>query len=100
MDLKEKESIETLVFKRSMKLDLMQAIDNVIQGLVHPAALETLSLSEREEFTNMVIKIAEKALDEIKVEIKERARLVTQAYREQEEMNKNLKKMTGNRPVN
>ena len=101
MDPKDKkEPVEVLVFKKSIKFDLSQAIDGVINGLAHPLALDSLSLEEREEFTNTVVKIVDQSLDEIKVEIKERARIIIQAYRQQDEGAKNLKKLTGNRPVN
>jgi len=92
---KKSEPLEVKIFKRSIKFDLLQAVDGVINSLAHPAALGELSSKERDEFTNFVLKNVEELLQEVIVETKERARLVIQSYQEEEKLVEKLKKRNG-----
>ena len=94
-DSQNSEPIQLKVFKKSIKFDILQAIDDIVNGLAHPLAIDSLSLKEREEYTNMVIKIIDESVQEVMVEIKERARLVIKAYQEQEQMIEKVKKING-----
>ncbi|MDP3697799.1 MAG: hypothetical protein Q8R55_07370 [Candidatus Taylorbacteria bacterium] len=93
------ESIESKVFKKSLKLDLAEAVDRVIDGIIHPLALEQISLKEREDFTNLLIKTVGDSLLEVIAEVKERSELVIEAFRKQEQDIKYFKKRN-NRQVN
>ncbi|OGN11336.1 MAG: hypothetical protein A3C71_02010 [Candidatus Yanofskybacteria bacterium RIFCSPHIGHO2_02_FULL_43_15c] len=67
---KKSEPLEVKIFKKNIKFDLLQAVDGVINGLTHSAALGELSS-------------------------KERAGLVIQAYQEEEKLVEKLKKRNG-----